>query len=205
MCAGARRRAVGVLSVIASLAAAAIAAGQPAARPVNERGPADAPVTVVEFCSYDSKACSRLDIVLGAVLPEFGDSVRLVFRHVPADDTPAASLRYRAALAAGQQGQFWPMHEILLANRQRATPADIPAMAHQLGLDAGRFRTDLDSAETIAAAKSDQDEAAAQNVSTTPALIVNGRAVAAIGEAKDLRAAIRLALPARWVPSKKYP
>jgi protein-disulfide isomerase len=180
--------------MVASLATAAIATAQPPPRPVNERGPAEAPVTVVEFCTYDSEACSRLDIVLGGLLAEFGDRVRLVFRHVPADDTPAASLRYRAALAAGQQGQFWPMHEILMDNRSHATAADIPAMARQLDLDAERFKTDLDSAETMAAAKSDQDAAAAQNVSTTPALIVNGRAVAAIAEAKDVRAAIQRAL-----------
>ena len=197
MCVAARRRAVGVLSMLASLATATITTAQPQTRPVNERGQADAPVTVVEFCTYDSDACSRLDIVLGGVLSEFGDRVRLVFRHVPADDTPAASLRYRAALAAGQQGQFWPMHEILMANRERATRGDISAMAHQLALDAERFRTDLESAETIAASQSDRDEAAAQNVSTTPALIVNGRSVAAIAEAKDLRAAIRLALAVR--------
>ena len=183
--------------MLATLATATVTTAQPPARPVNERGQADAPVTVVEFCTYASDACSRLDIVLGGVLSEFGDRVRFVFHHVPADDTPAASLRYRAALAAGQQGQFWPMHEILMANRHRATPADIPAMAHQLGLDAGRFRTDLESAETIAASQSDRDEAAAQNVSTTPALIVNGRSVAPIAEARDLRAAIRLALGVR--------
>jgi protein-disulfide isomerase len=193
----ARRRAVGVFLVMACATTASVVMAQSQPHPVNERGPVDAPVTVVEFCSYDSDACSRLDIVLGGVLAELGDRVHFVFRHVPDDETPAASLRYRAALAAGQQGQFWPMHELLMANRQRATPAEIPAMARQLGLDAERFRTDLDSAETIAAAKADQDEAGTQNIAAVPAVIVNGRAVAAISNAKDLRAAIRLALAAR--------
>jgi protein-disulfide isomerase len=184
-------------AMVVVLGGAAVAAAQPPTRPVNERGPADAPVTVVEFCTYDSEACSRLDIVLEVVLPEFGDRVRQVFRHVSAGDTPAASLRSRAALAAGQQGMFWPMHDILMANRHRATPANIPAMAHQLGLDAARFQTDLDSAETIAAAQADRDEAAAQNVSITPLLIVNGRSVPSIVNAADLRRAINLALAAR--------
>ena len=186
--------------VLAALAAANLAAAQPQpeTRPANERGPANAPVTIaVEFCSYDSDACSRLDIILDDVLAEFGDRVRLVFHHVPADDTPAASLRYRAALAAGRQDRFWPMHELLMANREHATRADMAAMAHQLGLDAERFRADLDSADTVAAASADQARARALNISTTPSLTVNGQSAAVAAEAKDLRAAIGLALAAR--------
>jgi protein-disulfide isomerase len=186
-----------IAALVCAGAATRAGAQQSAEQGVNERGPANAPVTIVEFCAYDSEACARVGILLDVMVREFGDRLRLVFHHVPADDTPAASLRYRAALAAGQQGQFWPMHEILMANRQRATRADILAMAQQLGLDAERFRADLDSAETMAAAKSDQNEAVAQNVATTPALIVNGRSLAAIAEARDLRAAIQLALAAR--------
>jgi protein-disulfide isomerase len=197
MRAAASRTRAGIGFLLASLATGAVATAQPAGRPLNERGPSDAPVTVVEFCTYDSDACSRLDIVLDAVLSEFGERVRLVFRHVPADDTPAASLRYRAALAAGQQGQFWPMHALLMANRQRATPVDIPLMARQLGLEAERFRADLDGADAIAAAASDRNEARASNVATTPALLVNGRPVSALDDAKSLRAVIRAALTIR--------
>ena len=177
------------------LASAGTASAQPPRQPVNERGPSDAPITVQEFCTYDSEACSRLQIVLENVLAEFADRVRVVFRHVPADDTPAGSLRYRAALAAGEQGQFWPMHDLLMANRQHATAVEIPMMAHQLGLDSDRFRSDIDSAEAIAAAASARDEARAQNVSTTPSVIVNGRPAAV--DVKGLRTAIRAALTAR--------
>jgi protein-disulfide isomerase len=197
MCAASGRRAVGALSAIAYVAAAGVMTAQSGGRPVNERGPADAPVTVVELCSYGSEACSRLNIVVSGVVDEFGERVRLVFHHVAADDTPAGLLRYRAALSAGQQGQFWPMHDLLMANRQRATRADILAMAHQLGLDAERFRADLDSAETIAAAGAGQAEAAASPGGAAPALIVNGRTLAALSKASDLRAAITLALAPR--------
>ena len=193
----ARRRVTGLRAgvLLVLLACADPASAQPPKQPVNERGPADAPITVQEFCTYDSEACSRLQIVLENVLAEFGDRVRLVFRHVPADDTPAGSLRYRAALAAGEQGQFWAMHDLLMANRQHATAAEIPMMAHQLGVDAERFRADLDSADVVAAAAADRDEARAHNVTTTPTVIVNGRSVA-VG-VKDLRTAIRAALTAR--------
>jgi protein-disulfide isomerase len=196
MRASACRRAVGSLSAIAYVAAASVMMAQPQERPINERGPADAPVTVVEVCSYGSEACSRLNIVLSGVLDEFGERVRLVFHHAAVDDTPAGLLRYRAALSAGQQGQFWPMHDLLMANRQRATRADVLAMAHQLGLDADQFRAGLDSAETIAAAEAGQDKAAVQSGAAAPALIVNGRSLAAIS-ARDIRAAIQLAFSVR--------
>jgi len=197
MRAAACRRAIGSLSALAYVAAASVVMAQPQGRPVNERGPADAPVTVVEVCSYGSEACSRLDIVVSGVLDEFGERVRLVFHHVAVDDTPAGSLRYRAALSAGRQGQFWPMHDLLMANRQRATRADILAMAHQLGLDADQFRVGLDSADTIAEAETGQDQAAVQPGAAAPALIVNGRSLAVTSEARDVRAAIQLALAGR--------
>jgi len=190
-------RAIGSLLAIAYVAAASFLTAQSMERPVNERGPADAPVTVVEVCSYGSEVCSRLNIVVSSVLDEFGERVRLVFHHVAGDDAAAGLLRYRAALSAGRQGQFWPMHDLLMANRQRETRADVLAMAHQLGLDAERFRADLDSPETIAAAESGRDEAAAASGAAAPALIVNGRSLAVRSEAKDVRAAIRAALGVR--------
>jgi len=186
---------VGVL--LAALATANVASAQPQARPVNERGSADAPLTIVEYCTYDSETCSRLDIVLGGLLLDYAGRVRLVFHHVAADDTPEASLPYRAALAAGVQGQFWPMHGLLMANRQHATRAEIPKMAHQLGLDAERFAADLDSAETIAAAAQGREAARAENIVATPAVIVNGRVIAAVADAGDLRAVLQLALGPR--------
>ncbi|MCU1382353.1 MAG: sodium:proton antiporter [Acidobacteria bacterium] len=189
------RAGAGSAVLLVVLGGAAVASAQAPKRPVNERGPADAPITVEEFCTYDSEPCSRLHVVLETVLAEFGDRVRLVFRHVPVDDTPAASLRYRAALAAGAQGQFWPMHDLLMANRQHATAAEIPLMAHQLGLDPDRFRADIDSADVAAAAAADRDAAREHDVTTAPAVIVNGRPAAA--DVRGLRAAIRAAAPAR--------
>ena len=63
------------------------------------------------------------------------------------------------------------MHGLLQANRERRTRAELLAMAQQLGLDAARFRADLDCVETMAAAKSDQDAAALQGVSAIPLVL----------------------------------
>jgi protein-disulfide isomerase len=89
------------------------------------------------------------------------------------------------------------MHGMLMANRHRVTPVDIPRMAHQLGVDAARFQADLDGAATMAAVAEDRDESRVQSVSTTPLLFVNGRSVAAPLAASRLRAAIQAALAGR--------
>jgi protein-disulfide isomerase len=171
------------------------AAAQQSSDAVNERGPATADVTIIEFCTYESEACSRLGVIMDVMLHEFHDRVRLVFHGVPADGTSGASYRYRAALAAGNQGRFWDMHQLLLSNRDRATETDVVAMANQLGLDLARFGADLASLEIATAVLRDKNEAASQGITSTPAVFINGRPLATFKEAKDLRAAILQALP----------
>jgi protein-disulfide isomerase len=163
-------------------------------QPVNERGPATAPAVVVEYCSYESEPCAQLEVIVNVLAAEFGDRARFVFRHVPSAATPAASLRYRAALAAGAQGQFWPMHEMLLANRERSSPEDVIAMANQLGLDTARFQADLDSTPVADAAKRDADDASSNGITATPTVLVNGVKLATLKDARELRAAITHAL-----------
>jgi protein-disulfide isomerase len=169
--------------------AAATVRGQQPGTEVNTRGPIDAPVTVVEFCSYDSQPCERMAIVLETATAGYGDRVRIVFRHVPPDDSPEATLRYRAALAAGYQGQFWLMHDTLFANPNRGSRQELIGMAGQLGLDVERLIADLEGDRALASAAVDVEEAAARGVKTVPAVFVNGRSVQ-VREAKDLRAAI---------------
>jgi protein-disulfide isomerase len=169
--------------------AAATVRGQQPATQVNARGPIDAPVTVVEFCSYDSEACERMAVVLDTATAGYADRVRIVFRHVPANDSPEATVRYRAALAAGYQGQFWLMHDTLFANTSRGSRQESIGMAHQLGLDVERLLADLESDRARASAAADVEEAAAKGVTAVPAVFVNGRSVN-VREAEDLRAAI---------------
>ena len=169
--------------------AAAIVRGRQPGTEVNARGSIDAPVTVVEFCSYDSEACERMAIALETATSGYGDRVRIVFRHVPANDSPEASFRYRAALAAGYQGQFWLMHDTLFANVNRGSRAEVIGMARQLGLDVERLIADLEGERAFRSAAVDRDEAAAKGVNAIPAVFVNERPVN-VHEAGDLRAAI---------------
>lgn len=164
------------------------------ARPVNERGPINAPVTVVEYCRYDSEVCARLNIVITSLLREHEDRVRFVFRYLPPTDAPDESLEHYATFAAGAQGQFWPMHDMLFANRGRTTPTDLVAMAKQLQLDIEKFRTDLSSQAIREAAKRDSEMAATEGITVAPTVVINGRRLTNVSNARDLRPAIQEAL-----------
>ena len=179
--------------VLMALISARAAAQDPV--PVNQRGPASAPVTIEEYCVYDLEACSRLHVIVSGVLATLPEGeTHLVFRHVAADSASVRSMRYRAALAAGAQGGFWALHDTMLANRERSSLNDVLAMAAQLGLDAHRIAAEMDSADIVAAAERDRHEAAAHAITTVPAVIVNGRLVA-VTDARSLRAAIAASRP----------
>jgi protein-disulfide isomerase len=183
------RRLYGWIAAAVITAGAATVRADDAERRLNERGPADAPVIVVEYCSYQSLACARLDAIMFSVLHDDGAPVRVVYRDVMTDDSAAATRRFRAALAAGAQHRFWDMHAMLMANQERGSAAEIAAMAQQLGLDAAQFERDLGSdavADAVAAAR---DAAMADGVTTVPRLLINGRAVQ-VATARELRAAL---------------
>ena len=78
------------------------------------RGPADAPVTVVEYGDFECPYCGQAEAVMRDLLAGHGD-VRYVWRHLPLNDVhPNAQLAAEAAEAAAEQGSFWDMHDLLL-------------------------------------------------------------------------------------------
>ena len=86
------------------------------------RGPRDAPVTVVEYGDFECPYCGMAEPVVRELLRDFGD-VRYVWRHLPLNDVhPNAQLAAEASEAAADQGAFWEMHDLLLANQDALQP-----------------------------------------------------------------------------------
>ena len=107
------------------------------------RGPAEAPVTLVEYGDFECPYCGRAEPVIRELLADFGD-VRYVWRHLPLSDVhPNADLAAEAAEAAAAQGAFWEMHDLLLDHQGELRPRDLHAYAEQLDLDLERFHEDL--------------------------------------------------------------
>jgi protein-disulfide isomerase len=161
-------------------------------------GPDKPPVTVVFFADFADPECGAAAVVLKALLAGDPERIALVFRHRPAPGRPERLPAHYAAVAAGEQDRFWEMAEVLFANQMTQRPADLAAMAAQIGLDGERFAADLSNAALQARVAQDLKDAATLKVTAVPSFVINGRTVAGrktLGELTDL-VAEALAAPA---------
>ena len=139
------------------------------------RGPEHAPVTVVEYGDFECPYCGQAEPAVRELLQDFGD-VRYVWRHLPLTDVhPEAQLAAEAAEAAGRQGKFWEMHDLLLDHQDALRPRDLMGHAASLGLNTDRFAADLHKHAGAAQVSEDVDSADLSSVSGTPTFFVNGR------------------------------
>jgi hypothetical protein len=108
-------------------------------------GPLDASVTVIEYGDFECPSCAAAEPRVRQLLKLYAAEIRFVFRHFPLEDAPAHTLvAAEAAEAAGAQGKFWPMHDLLLANASHLTRRHLEGYAARIGLELPRFRVDLD-------------------------------------------------------------
>ncbi|MCX6629381.1 MAG: thioredoxin domain-containing protein [Candidatus Solibacter sp.] len=108
-------------------------------------GPANARITLVEFSDFQCPYCSKAVAQINATLKAYPNDVRLIFKQYPLETHPAAAVSAAASLAAHRQGKFWPMHDVMFANRPKLSRQSVLAWAKQIGLDMQRFTADLDS------------------------------------------------------------
>jgi Na+/H+ antiporter NhaA len=157
------------------------------------RGPAEAPVTVVEYGDFECPYCGQAEPVVRELLADFGD-LGYVWRHLPLTDVhPHAQLAAEAAEAAARQGAFWPMHDLLLAHQGELTVRHLVGYAEELGLDVERFREDLLHHRGAARVAEDVESADLSGVSGTPTFFVNGRRHHGAYDIAGLSAAVRAA------------
>jgi protein-disulfide isomerase len=153
---------------------------QPGAPNPYARGGANAPVTLEEFSDFQCPACGGLEPGLRRVVNDYGDRVRLVFRNFPLTMHRYAFLAARAAEAAGQQGKFWEMHDMIYDNQKEWSEAMEPRVqfdsyATRLGLDVQRFKADMERQDLVERIKADYARGMSLNVKGTPTLYLNGR------------------------------
>jgi protein-disulfide isomerase len=141
------------------------------------RGGAQPKVTLVEFADFQCPFCARVHPTLGALLRSYGPDLALVFRHNPLPFHPNAVPAALAAEAARQQGKFWEMHDKLYAHDTELDRASLDRYAAELGLDAARFKADLDGGTGTDRLARDTDDARRFGVTGTPAFFINGRSL----------------------------
>ncbi|MGA9995231.1 MAG: thioredoxin domain-containing protein [Pyrinomonadaceae bacterium] len=143
-------------------------------------GPESAPILIEEFGDYQCPPCGKLYPDLNKIEDEYKNQARLVFRHFPITARhPNAMPAAQAAEAAGLQGKFWQMHDMLYQNQdawkdEKDARSVFIKYAQDLGLDAARFQRDLDGPEVARRIADDDKRAQSLQVTGTPTVFING-------------------------------
>lgn len=136
-------------------------------------GPADAPVTIVEYVDFECPHCRAAHELLDAIRAEYPD-FRLVVRHFPITSIhPHAQAAAEAAEAAGAQGKFWEMHDLLFTHQDRLGDDDLHGYAQQLNLDLARFDRALADQTYQARVKQSFRNGITDGVNGTPTIFIN--------------------------------
>jgi protein-disulfide isomerase len=156
--------------------------GKPGAKAPHIRGAAKAAVTIEEFADFQCPPCGTLSGVLKNLEKAYAGKVRMVFRHYPLQNHVHAGPAALAAEAAGLQGKFWEMHDLLYQHRAAwaAAPSLRPfvdSYAQSLGLDLARFANDLEGEQTKARVAADRERADSLGVDRTPSVFINQRPI----------------------------
>jgi predicted DsbA family dithiol-disulfide isomerase len=155
------------------------------------RGPANAPVTIVEFADFECPYCGGLFPTLKAVERTYADKVRFVYRQFPLTNMhPHAQKAAEASLCANEQQKFWEFHDSMFGNQLALAVEDLKSRAVTMKLNTTAFNTCLDSGRQAAAVAKDQEEARKLGVSSTPTMFINGRLLSGNQPYGDIRAII---------------
>ena len=153
---------------------------KPGAQPPHVRGITGAAVTLEEFGDFECLPCFILWPALRNLEQDFGDRLAVIFRQNPMPQHSKALDGARAAEAAGLQGKFWEMHDLLYLQRATWGRSDDPRVqfsefARQLQLDVERFNKDILGEEVAKRVTADRERSAALGLDRTPVIFINGR------------------------------
>jgi protein-disulfide isomerase len=139
-------------------------------------------VTIEEFGDYQCPPCGALHPTLKTLKSEYGARIQIVFRHFPLQIHNHALEAAYAAAAAGLQGKFWEMHNLLYENQSLWSQVGdfrpiLINFARQTGLDIPRFTRDIDGIEVMSIVRDDTRRGSAAGVESTPTVFINGQLI----------------------------
>lgn len=139
--------------------------------------PADTEVTVEVFSDFQCPYCKQFAPAVRELESKGTDGVKtkVVFRNFPLGFHPFAQLAAQAAAAAGEQGKFWEMHDLLFAHQSALGREDLLKYAQSLSLDMAKFNKDIDSEQIKKQIDADKADGNAKKVEGTPTFFVNGK------------------------------
>jgi len=157
--------------------------GVPGAEPAHVIGPPNAPIRIEEFGDFECPPCGIFHPILEQMHTEFGDKLQITFREFPLVPTHQHALAAAsAAEAAGLQGKFWEMHDLLYEHQNEwKKEFDVRPIfegyAKQIGLDVTRYRSDMNGDLVAQRIFQDGKRGHSLGVKGTPTVFMNGREV----------------------------
>lgn len=144
------------------------------------QGGGNAGVTVIEYSDFQCPACGAYYPLIKQIQSDFGEDLKFVYRHYPLTTIHKNSMTAsKAAEAAGLQGKFWEMHDLLFEGQKDWSELDDPTekfveYATSLELDTEKFKSDLESDEAYQNVKDDLDSALSLGLNSTPSFFMDG-------------------------------
>src|SRR5262249_21087807 len=139
------------------------------------RGAKDAKVTIVAWSDFQCPFCAGAEATLDQVRAAYGKDVRVVWKNSPLPIHPNALSAAEAALAAGEQGRFWEMHDLLFKQQQKVDRASCDRYAKQLGLDMTKFSAAMSSHRFQREIEADAAAGAKIGAHGVPTFFINGK------------------------------
>ena len=148
---------------------------QPVSDQDHVEGPADAPLTLVEYGDYQCPYCGAAYPVVKRLQKTLGKKLRFVFRHFPLTQAhPYALIAAEAAEAAAFQDKFWEMHDLLFEEQTLLNPEIIPSWAKKIGLNLDQFGNDIKQGVVEERIKEDRQSGIRSGINGTPTFYING-------------------------------
>jgi protein-disulfide isomerase len=142
------------------------------------KGPKNAKVTIVEFSDFQCPFCAQSAGLVNDVLKAYPKDVNFVYKQFPLTTIhPNAMGAAKAAVAAGKQGKFWEMHDIMFQNSRELAPDKLKEYAGKVGADVARWEKDFNAPETQQQVDKEMQEARAADVQGTPTFFIGGKRV----------------------------
>ncbi|MEK7138947.1 MAG: thioredoxin domain-containing protein [Patescibacteria group bacterium] len=158
-------------------------------------GTSDSKVTLIEYGDFQCPACAQYEPIVQKVRTDYAGNIAFIYRHFPLRQHQHAKITAYASEAAGKQGKFWEMHDMIYNGQNTwanlsgdKTRVVLIKYAETIGLDLVSFEKDMDSSEIKNKVASDNDGGLKAGVNATPTFILNGKRIQprSYDEFKDL-------------------
>jgi protein-disulfide isomerase len=161
----------------------------------HAQGPADAPVTVVEYGDYECPHCGHAYPIVKQLQKNFGNKLRFIFRNFPLREAhPHAEEAAETAEFAASQGKFWEMHDLIFENQRALGDRVFVQLAQKLKLDVQALAKSLNGGEFADRVQEDFSGGVRSGVNGTPTFFINGQRHDADFELETLMEAVNEAL-----------